>query len=177
MSVFAQALGGAFGGLPQSLQNFHAGRVRRQYVGQANIEHGRSLLARASIRMANFPPPGQGVALKVTVSETEQGEDWTRDFDGHVTTSSLRFDADRGQIVEELGRITCLLSVTLIADHLHVGIEGARIAGLPVPQRLVPLSKSREWQDESGAFCFDIGAHMPGGTPLIRYVGYLVPQL
>tara|TARA_R110000787_G_scaffold58951_4_gene133793 strand:+ start:2157 stop:2690 length:534 start_codon:yes stop_codon:yes gene_type:complete len=177
MSVFKQALTGAFTSLPPALQKFHAGAPERRYTGHATIEHGRSVAAQVGVKLGRFPPPGHNIPFAIAVSQTGQGEHWVRDFDGHVTESSLRYDQVHGQIIEKLGHVICALSLRCDADQLHVDVARFWLFGLPLPSLLMPRSISREWQDGTGAFCFDIGAQLPGGASLIRYYGRLVPQL
>ncbi len=176
MSVFAHALGPDFARLAPALQQFHAGTTPRHFIGQATIEHGHSIVAQAGIRLGGFPPPGHDIPFAITVTTTEQGENWARDFDEHKTGSTLRYDPARQQIIENLGHVTCALSLSTDAGQLQVAVTELWVFGLPIPTTLIPRSTSREWQDETGAFCFDIGARLPGDALLIRYHGRLMPQ-
>jgi len=177
MSVFAQALGTAYTRLPPALQHFHAGGMPRYFTGRATIEHGHSVAAKIGIRLGGFPPQGRDVPFAITISKTTQGESWSRDFNGHMTGSTLRYDPAHQQIIERLGRVTCALSLRVEAITLEVDVARLWIFGVPVPTFLVPRSNSRELQNETGAICFDIGAQLPGGATLIRYHGQLMPKL
>ncbi|MGC1495898.1 MAG: DUF4166 domain-containing protein [Sulfitobacter sp.] len=177
MSVFAQSLGASFSTLPPALQDFHAGASPRHFIGTASVEHGTNPLARMGIKLGGFPPAGRSMPFAIRVTQTAQGECWARDFDGHITQSTLMYDHARQQIVERLGALTCALQLSQNAGQLHVDVARLWLFGVPLPSILLPRSFSREWQDDGGAFCFDIGAHLPGGALLIRYQGRLVPQL
>ncbi len=175
MSPFHAALGPSFNTLDRALQRFHQGEATRVFRGRASVEHGGSALARAGIRMGGFPPVRQDRPFTITVTRQDDSEIWTRDFDGFITRSSLRYDAARGMIVERLDNVTCGLSLHLEDGGLHVGVARLWLMGLPVPQALLPRSRSREWENAEGAVCFDINAHLPGGGLMIRYHGKIRP--
>lgn len=173
MAVFDRALGARFADLPGALRGFHAGPTRRVFKGTASVEHGQGALARFGVMLGGFPPAGQNVPLTVTVHQVREGEHWQRDFGGHVMRSALRYDTRRGQIAERLGLAVCGLTLRLEAAQLHVDVARLTVLGVPLPGALRPRSTSREWEDAQGAFCFDIGAHLPGAGQIIRYHGRL----
>lgn len=171
MSVFATALGPAFARLPQALQTFHKGPSPRCFTGHATITPGTGLLTSLALKLGNFPPAGE-TTLSVTVIETGTHEIWQRDFGPHRLTSTLK--AEGQNIHERLGPFICTLTPEWQGARLAVKATRLTLAGLPLPKRLTPESRSFEWE-EGGLFHFDIAAYLPGDHLLIRYTGSLAP--
>jgi hypothetical protein len=170
MSPFALALGADFEALPQVVRRFHDGTAR-QWRGVATITHGQGVLARLGIRLGGFPKPGREIPFTISVSPEGATERWTRNFDGHILRSTLRYDPIHDQVQERFGPITCAMSLHRRGDTLQVRVAGMWVFGVPIPMRLVPRSDAVEGQTANNAFAFDIGASLPGGAPLIRYRG------
>jgi len=128
------------------------------------------------LRAAGFPPNGQDVPVHIKISCNGESWVWVRDFGGHETRSNLRFDYRSGCVREQFGTLAVWLRPELHDTGLHIGIKRLTVLGLPVPQRLLPRSTTREWQDEEGRFRFDVAASAPGLGLLIRYQGWLTPD-
>ena len=97
------------------------------------ITAARNPFARAITRLAGFPPAGVNVPTRITTS-TDKGQSlWNRDFGGHITRSTLRYDRHKMQIVEKIGVVTLTMSLHVAADRLQVRIDRMRVSGLPVP--------------------------------------------
>lgn len=176
-SPFEQASGADFSDLPQALKTFHAGTSLRVFCGQADVAYGTGFVTRLGLRSGSFPPQGSDVAVQIKVTQDGDTEHWERDFDGHIMASSLKFDTASGLVFERIGPLCCGLKIKLEDARISVTFKWLWVMGLPVPTRLLPSSTSWEWQDESGAFCFDIAAELLWRAPFIRYHGRLLTQL
>lgn len=159
--------------VPDAVLALHTGDGDKHYAGHCDIAHGSGLLARLALRLAGFPPAGQGVATRLTIRNRDGGCIWEREFGGHITCSQLRFDAARCRVIECFGPIRLALSLTARDRKLHIAVASMWLFGLPVPRFLVPVSATTEAEGPSGRFQFNVEAHAPLTGFLIRYAGEL----
>ncbi|NTT84871.1 DUF4166 domain-containing protein [Tabrizicola fusiformis] len=171
MSLFRTTLGADFARLPPGLQKLHDQPGR--WTGRAEVTRGTSWLARLLTRLAGFPPGGQ-VPLTFTITATDAGEVWTRDFGRHRTRSTL-CAGPGGTLCEVFGpfRVTMRPAVTL--GGLALTVTALHFLGLPCPKFLLPREASTEVALPGGVVGFDIRASLPGLGLLIRYRGEMAP--
>lgn len=175
MGVFTQALGDSFHTLPAPVQAFHkAGN--RSHQGLADITRNRSPFGWLILKLAGFPPAGTAVPVTVTVKETGGTEHWTRDFNGHLTRSTIRFTGRAGIIEERLGPLHLCMKLTASPKGLHYAILSASIFGLKAPHFLLPKSDTWETAGQAGDFHFSVTATAFMAGRLIHYQGSLKPQ-
>jgi len=175
MGAFTQALGESFHSLPAPVQAFHSAG-NRSFAGQADITRSRSPYGALILKLAGFPPAGSAVPVTVTVEETATAELWTRDFNGHLTRSTIRFTGKAGIIEERLGPLTLRMQLSASPKGLHYGILSASIYGIKAPRFLLPKSDTWETQDSAGNFHFNVTATAFLARRLIHYQGSLKPQ-
>ncbi len=175
MGAFTQALGESFHSLPAAVQAFHSSGNRR-YAGLADITRSRSPYGALILKLAGFPPAGQAVPVTVTVEETDKAEVWTRNFNGHLTRSTIRFTGTPGIIEERLGPLTLRMKLTPSAKGLHYGILSAALYGIKAPRFMLPASDTWETEDSAGNFHFNVTATAFLAGRLIHYQGSLTPQ-
>ncbi|AXT26526.1 DUF4166 domain-containing protein [Ruegeria sp. AD91A] len=170
---FLQALG-SVDDVPDAVLRLHSSEA--SYSGRCDIELGAGALVAFATRVAGFPQDGKDVAVSVKVRSEGQAVIWERDFAGHRTTSCLTYDSTRASVREDFGAISIWLKPSWQNGALYIRILRLTVLGIPVPFFAVPRSHTREWQDATGRFRFDVSAEAPGLGLLIRYQGWLTPD-
>ncbi len=172
--LFQQALGPAFGTLPERVRALHANLDTCRWVGQADVETGGTALAALVRRLVGFPGAGDAIPVMVEMRRDGEAEVWIRDFGGRRFRSEMRLAGapGSGRITERFGpfRFAIALSVT----PLGLGFPIARgwFLGLPLPRWLLPTSNTIEFE-EAGALRFDVGIRAPWLGQIVRYCGAL----
>ncbi|GAB1479857.1 hypothetical protein MASR2M74_24260 [Paracoccaceae bacterium] len=164
-------LGADFARLPPALQNLH--HRPAIWKGRAEVIRGTTWPARLLTRLAGFPPAGQ-VPLTFSISATDAGEVWTRDFGRHRTRSTLRAGPD-GVLCEAFGPFRVTMRPAVTPHGLALTVTALHFLGLPCPKLLLPRDTSTEAALPGGAVGFDIRASLPGIGLLIRYRGEMAP--
>lgn len=132
---------------------------------------------KACAKLAGFPPAGQAVPVTVTVNETTTAELWARNFNGHLTRSTIRFTGTPGVIEERLGPLTLRMQISASAKGLHYGILKASLFGIfKAPRFMLPISDTWETEDSAGNFHFSVTATAFLAGRLIHYKGSLQPE-
>lgn len=173
--LFASVLGEAWDSLPAEIQALHSIVDREVFCGEATVEGGTSVAARIVSAVFNFPSDGDAVPVTVTMTRTDRGETWVRDFGGKVFRSHLSETGRTGRIWERFGLFRFELEVPVVpGEGLRLPVSGGRFLGLPLPRFLLPISDAREYV-EDGWFRFDVDIRAPLGLGRIaRYRGRLV---
>jgi hypothetical protein len=172
-TLFQQALGAAFFRLPESLRRLHASRGQVRYAGRADIERGRSPLARLCAWVLRLPPSGQDVATVVEFQCEPARETWRREFGGArlVSTLSLR----DGLLRERLGPVQLRFALHANDGAIWWTVAGARLLGvLPLPATLFDGVRCREYEDDE-RYRFEVEAALPLVGRVVRYAGWLSP--
>jgi hypothetical protein len=174
--LFESVLGERWPSLPASIQRLHTFKNVECFAGRARVTRGTGLVARLGAKLFRLPPAGDDMAVKITKRRLPRGEAWERDFDGHVFRSSL-VPSDRPfHIRERIGPLSCELELDAAPDGLSLPVRRGWLFGLPLPKRLLPVSRSREF-DRNGDFHFDIGLYTPlSGHLIVRYQGFARPR-
>ncbi len=163
--------------LPGPLADFHSGAAARSFSGECSITRGRGALIGLLLRLGGFPPAGEGVAIHLELRTGSAGQtQWRRNFGGHETVSSLRFDARRRAVVERFGPFRITMVPETEDQSLDLAISRIAVLGLPLPRWIAPKSSTRESVYAAGRIRFDVSASLPFLGMLIRYQGWLVPE-
>jgi len=163
--------------VPGPVAALHKGYGTKPFSGECHITRGRSPLVRLALWLAGFPPAGQRVPARLTLCSDADGAVWQRDFAGHVTRSRLSWDARRSEVVERFGPFKLCLALSVEAEQLQVRITRTSVLGIALPAWARPRSDTREYVDDQGRFCFDVSASAPGLGLIIRYRGWVVPDV
>ncbi|MEM9046250.1 MAG: DUF4166 domain-containing protein [Pseudomonadota bacterium] len=174
LSPFHQALGEDWSRLPATLQAFHGKTGARVYRGQADIARGNHPLARLVAWLFGFPPAGQAVPVKVTVTPDGDGEIWARQFGSHHFHSRLTCQGP-GIVVERFGPFAFALPIDLTENGLSLPVATGEVMGIPLPKALLPRSDAVETATAEG-FEFDIRLSLPLLGPMVHYQGDLAPE-
>lgn len=158
-----------------AVEAFHAGLGTKTYRGSCNIVRGAGWRARLALWLVGFPPAGERVPTRVTITTHETGCIWERDFGGHLTRLYLSFDPASARVIERFGLIRLALAVDADAGRLRIGVAAMRLCYVPLPKAFLPISETTEATGEDGAFRFDVSARAPGIGHLISYCGDLNP--
>jgi len=157
------------------IEAFHDLAGPRLYVGQARVDRGQHPMARLICRLAGYPKAGGVVPVTVTLTPTDEGAIWTREFGSHITRSTLWTSPDERVLVERLGLFTLRMTLSAVDGRLHITVVGMTVLGLPVPRFLLPRGATYEYVRD-GRFHFDVSGELPGIGLMIRYQGGLDPE-
>ncbi len=170
--LFTQILGAA--PLPAALHSFHSAFGHHTYSGHARVDGPQGLLAAIAGRIAGFPSATAELPVKVTVDARPDREVWYRQFGPKTFRSTLTQDPKTGQAVERFGPLSFRIALTFKDGAITYPVTSGRLFGLiPIPKPLLPVSDTREYQDEQGRFCFDVTVSLRSGPRIVRYRGHL----
>lgn len=173
--LFRRALGAEWNALPPEVRALHMVDGTATWAGEAEISRGRGPLARLAARIAGFPPAGQGVPVRLTMTQVGEAELWERDFGGARFESLCLPSPVRGHSRERIGPFLIEMALPVRGGALWLEVRRGWLWGVPLPRWLLPRSESREYA-EAGRFRFDISARAPlGGGLIVRYRGWLEP--
>nr|WP_255563960.1 DUF4166 domain-containing protein [Hyphomonas sediminis] len=108
---------------------------------------------------------------------TSDGETWTRAFGPRRFRSHLRRVAGDppGMVRERFGAMAFSIPLSLENGRLAFPVTGGRVAGIPLPRFLLPVSETHESVDKDGACRFDVSIRLPMIGLVAHYRGWLKP--
>lgn len=168
--IFPRLLGRALLQAPPTVQALHLRGGARRYHGGVTIERGRNWLARFCALVTGMPPAMRDAPLMVDIVATPQRERWTRHFDGHRMTSTMR--RRDGRLCERLGLVTFHFRLAAVDGVLTWTVERVRALGIPLPVAWFDGVSAREFE-EDGRYRFDVSAALPLAGKLVHYRGWL----
>ncbi|MET1411500.1 DUF4166 domain-containing protein [Roseibium sp. HPY-6] len=174
-SLFRRALGHEFDKLPATVRALHSVVGKHDWIGEARVTRGSSVLGKLVCRLIGFPPESKQTPVSVTIERQQDAEIWHRDFGGKCfsSTLTLRNDQSRGHVYERFGLMKFNIDLTFDGERLHFPVTRASLLGIPLPGWLLPRSEATEFQD-NGRFNFDVMVSLPGIGQLVRYQGFLI---
>lgn len=162
--------------LAPEVQALHKVHEMESFSGRARVTRGASLLALLAGFLFRFPAAGEDVPVTVTMTQTDAGETWIRNFAGRAFRSHISPSAEPNRIRERFGPFAFELDLPVAKGSLSLPVRRGWFLGVPLPRLLLPGSDSREFTAE-GRFHFDVALSAPFGAGLIvRYRGWLVPD-
>lgn len=172
--------------LPASLQQFHNIDGPTVWHGTADITSGTSIGARVVSKIVGFPPSGKDVPLTVSVHrginhKNVMNEEWTRNFAGKRFASKLSIDHDE-TFRERFGALSFEIGLDVVDNAIVMPVKNWAIetpfGAAPMPLWLAPVSQTREFADENGAFNFDVKVTLPFfGSPFFGLIAHYRGQL
>ncbi|CAF1088269.1 unnamed protein product [Rotaria sordida] len=176
-SLYQQLLDQAWNHLPQSLQTLHSKKIVK-VAGVAQVERGASIVSRCVATLVGFPKSGRNVPVQVVFQRETNGELWTRSF-AKKSFSSWQMKgsghSDR-LLMERFGPFTFGLALVTTPGKLHLIVRSWTLFGIRLPAFLAPYGDSYEC-DHDGRFCFHVEIkHILTGL-IVRYHGWLVPNV
>jgi hypothetical protein len=148
LRLYPDALGGGWSTLPEPLRACHDPCPSLEAEGRFTVTRSRSWLARMILFMAQMPPDGDDVALRLGVRAHPDHQIWERDFDGFRMTTVQALLPD-GRMAERKGAIELLFRVTVDGDAVVYSPAGVRLCAfglrIPFPSWLGPRVEARAW--------------------------------
>lgn len=178
LPLFQQALGPDFDRLPEAVQKLHLVTARHKWSGEAKVTRGKSLIGALVCRLVGFPPAAEKTPVSVTIERRGNAEVWERRFGDKSFRSLITRSGTTGsgEIRERFGLLVFKIQLQNSQDALHFPVKHGWFLGLPIPKWLLPQSTSCE-QEVNGRFVFDVGVAVPGIGTLVRYRGWLCPEV
>lgn len=166
--LFQRALGPDWDQLPPLLQQTHIVHDTKIISGQASVRRGAGPLNWLIGRVLGFPDAADSVPVTVTMTQTAQGERWTRNFGGQCFTSHLSAATRPGHFRERFGVMMFELSLPVTDGTLGMPVARGWLLGIPLPRFCLPRSVAREYV-ENHRFHFDVVLYAPLGLGLIAH--------
>lgn len=177
-TLYERALGEGFERLPSQVRDVHEVFDLRRFRGEARVTGGTGALAWMIGRIMRFPPPVERTPVAVRMERCGSSERWTREFGRYRFQSTLSRDErdPAGQVREQFGPLRFRLQVPVDEAGLQMPMIDATAFGfIPLPRWLTPVSRTREYVDAQGRFCFDVDISLPFVGRVVRYEGWLLP--
>jgi hypothetical protein len=172
--LYRRILGDAWHRLPPSLQVMHGSKIAS---GEAIVERGRGFLAGVAADVMRFPRAGERIPVRVTFTQSDDGEIWRREFGDRAFFSVQTEGKGRSLylIDERFGALTVSLACVVEDQRLRLIVRRWSLLGVPMPTFLAPSGDAFEYEQD-GRFRFDVELKAPLLGRLVRYRGWLVPE-
>jgi hypothetical protein len=168
--LYRRLLGPAFDALPARVGELHDLDRISVWEGRAQVERGRSLVARMAAWLASLPPAGDDQPLRVTFAAVGDKEIWARQFD-KALFRSVQYERG-GLLYERVGFATFVFAATPTTNGLSLRLDGFHLLGIPMPRMLHPAVDTFE-TERDGRYRFEVEARLPLFGLLVRYAGWL----
>jgi hypothetical protein len=172
LPLYRRLLGPGFDALPARVRELHDLDRISVREGRAQVQRGRSLVARMVAWLASLPPAGDDQPLRVTFAAVKDKEIWARQF-GKALFRSVQHERG-GLLYERVAFATFVFAATATANGLSLRLDGFRLLGIPMPRMLHPAVDTFE-SEQDGRYQFEVEAHLPLFGLLVRYAGWLEP--
>jgi hypothetical protein len=176
--IFPRLLGDAFEKLPAPLRELHGARGKFAASGKAVVERGRGPLAALVCTIVGFPEAGEDVPVRVEFTASPEEEIWCRTFAGRKFRSRIRAGEGRFKwlLHENFGPIGAGIALVADGERLRWITRRWSLFRIPLPLALAPYGDSYEFA-ENGRFHFHVEIRQPLIGLIVRYRGWLVPEL
>lgn len=172
--VFSGVLGAAFATLPTAVAALHIPGRMSKWHGRADVERGKTILARLVAWLFRFPDAGRDVPVSVTIETRDGQETWTRMFGAKTFRSHVRQGNAPGEVEERFGPFSFRLGLAADARGVTMRVLGWRTGPLVLPRAFAMRSDAGETEDAEGRFHFDVPIDLPFGLGrVVRYTGWL----
>lgn len=171
-SLFADALGADFDGLPLSVRDLHSGVGTSVFAGEAESFGPGGVLGFIAAWIGGFPLSPSLTPVRVTIDAENGRETWVREF-GNSRFSSVLSAHHMGGITERFGVLSFRIGLGVDEERLCFPVVGGRLFGvIPFPAALLPRSVASEFEDRQGRFNFDV-LLIFGSARIAHYRGWL----
>ncbi|MDJ0700054.1 MAG: DUF4166 domain-containing protein [Woeseiaceae bacterium] len=175
-TLFQSALADRWANLPEEVRDLHGVQDVESFSGTAEVSRGTSAVARLAAWFFGFPPAAPSIPLTVTMTRTDDGEMWERNFDGHVFRSYCTPSPETYRYRERFWLFNFEQDLSVEDSSMRLPVRRGWFAGIPIPRLLLPTSESREYVKD-GIFHFDVALGAPlGGGLIVHYRGQLRPD-
>jgi len=170
-SLYSRILGTSFEALTPILRRIHDLRPAKRYQGYCDIESDYRLTARFVAKVAGLPSRGSNIAVNVTMSCSDESEEWVRIFGSHRMRSVLTFH--RGRLRERLGLVVFTFDLKATPNRIEWHVVSARTWPIPIPITWLVECMACESATD-GRYTFDVKARVRGVGTIVHYRGWLV---
>jgi hypothetical protein len=170
LPLYRRLLDARFDALPARVRELHDVTKASVWIGRANVERGRSWVARAVATLFSLPPEGKDQPLCVRFEPVAGRELWTRAF-GARQFRSVQFQSD-AWLGERVGVVTLRSELEASPDGLTLRLRKVHVLGVALPRWLHPCVRTFE-SERDGRYRFEVEAHLPLLGLLVRYAGWL----
>jgi len=175
-TLFQVALASQWDDLPGEIKELHSVQDVESFSGVAEVARGESIAAQAIAWLFGFPAACESTPVTVTKTRLDDGELWLRRFGDRSFRSYCSRASAPHRVRERFQMFNFELDLEVDASSISLRLNRGWLFGIPLPERLLPTSDSREFV-EDGVFRFDVALSAPLGIGLIvRYVGQLTPD-
>ena len=174
-TFYSRLLGARFEILPTVIRDMHTSCTKA--AGRAKLTRGTSPLARLICTMARMPQSGDDVSVETVFEPIENGERWTRTFNGQSFQTDLvrSGDAPGDQLTERFGPFSFRLRITAHEHGVDLMPEGVSLFGvMPLPRMFCPEAIGLE-RMRDGRYYFDVSVRFPLAGDVMHYEGWLEP--
>ncbi len=172
--IYQQVLGKAFDTLPVCVKSLHSLTEKQVWTGEAEVQRGKGKIAGLIAKIIGFPPAGNNVPLRVSLTPSNNTEIWQRNFDGKIFRSIQRPGKGRNKhlMLEKFGPVTVALALVIRDGCLHLIPRRWFFLGLPLPKFLLPRGETFE-TERGGKFRFHVTIKAPVIGLIVAYDGWL----
>ena len=170
LHLYERLLGASWARLPDVTRALHAPDGAVLFEGEADIDRGRSFMARLCTAALRLPAAGRSVSARVKTTREDDGELLERWFAGR-RFATLQ-GADEGRLVERFGPFRLSFRIEGGEAGIVFHQTGVTVWGIPIPRALAPRVEACE-QADAETHIFDVRLSMPGIGEIVRYRGRL----
>jgi hypothetical protein len=177
-SLYRRILGDAYASMPQPLQVMHDLTSELTATGVGSVERGQGFLARLAAAIVGFPPAGNDVPVEVAFRLQDGRELWQRNFAGQRFESTQEEGKGRSArlLCERFSVLSFGMALVVEGERMRLVMRRWSLFGLPLPLALAPRINAYEFA-EAGRFHFHVEISHPLTGLIVRYRGWLVPQV
>lgn len=169
-NVFSRIVGSDYALLPKPVREFHE-VVSATYEGSAAVKGNSNIVSKLVRRIFSFPVPAENTPVTISISRTNELDQWSRDFGGRKFSSSFA-QKNAGKVLSEsFGPFYFYFSLSVRSGRLNWNFERWSLGFFPLPKVLGPRIISWEGEGENGGYRFFSEAHFPLIGNLIYYDG------
>ncbi len=174
--LYRRLLGEAYDRMPEPLRHMHDLKGEMVAKGLAEVERGRSFVARLVAAVIGFPEEGREIPVQVEFRTENGREIWRRVFGARAFVSTQEEGAGRFErlLCERFGPFAFGLALVLEEGRLKLVVRRWTFFGLPLPRAWAPNGDSYEYAAD-GRFNFHVEIVLPLAGLVVRYRGWLMP--
>lgn len=172
--LYRRIMGTRFVRLDPAVRAMHDDPWVSRACGRATVTASANPVARLVRRLAGFPSASRDIPVTVTFERMGDEEKWTRQFGRHVFRS--RLSQSSGHLLERFGPLCFRFALEEREGGIAMVHRGWTVFGVGMPRRLGPSGTATE-TGEGGLFVFDVPISLPLLGEVVRYRGWLQPDV
>ena len=171
---FERILSHKFNDLQDFIRALHSPEKPTVWTGRVQAEGPSNILGRIAGMFAGVRVKTGETEATVTITPTEKGEVWERNFGGRKFKSRLVAGTGKNEylMMEHFGPLKFAMALVMRNDRLHFIPRRWFFLGLPMPQFLLPGGETYETVQD-GKFHFNVDLRVPLIGRVAKYEGWL----